>query len=367
MKWSRAVLASVVVVMPVVACGGSSDDGLNGPGVGVPIDDIPKKLGAVTCDLFKGCFGGLYEAFTLGEDCETTYETASRDELPKLKAAIDAGTVLYDGTKVDGCIAAIKAGGCQDNPDTPECDAVFQGTVETGGDCELGAECKSTNDYCLVGSSCPGKCAPREQAGGACKRSDDCAAGLTCSDDTNKCVKPAAIGAACGGGSEPDCGFGGFCIGSDDDAGKPGKCLASDEATSGKKGDDCYAEDKPLCGPDLRCALDYDTTAMAIVGKCAEPAESGGACALSIPSSCPAGEYCAVAPMTVTGTCTKSPVAGEDCITASGIEDHCGPDLRCDGGKCRARQNLGEACESDDVCYSGNCLDGGCAPGGGCG
>jgi hypothetical protein len=231
----------------------------------------------------------------------------------------------------------------------------------------MNAECAGSDTYCKSSGTCPGTCANREQAGTDCEYDDQCAMGLKCSKDTNKCFKPAKAGEACGGGgTAPDCGDNTFCVGSEDQGQVPGTCQFTDDAFSGKEGDDCYFGGKPLCTSDLRCIIQsVDPGTGTIVAKCGQVVASGAACKVAIPDVCPTDEYCNVPQNMLDGTCTAKPKSGEACVMAFDNQV-CAPGLRCDGGTCKPRQHLGAACVGDDVCYSGSCVNGGCASTGSC-
>jgi hypothetical protein len=353
-----------VALLPFVGCGGSSDD--DGGASSTSLDDLPALYAESTCKVVKGCLGPVYDLFLGGESCEDNYATAFNDELPRLKASIDAGLVEYDGTKVSRCLAEVEAAGCTTNDGPAVCNEVLTGSVEMGGDCELSAECAGTDSYCKVDSSCPGSCALKEQAGSDCKRDGDCADGLTCSDDTSKCVKPAAAGQACGGTVAPDCAFGTFCVGADEQASQAGTCKSTDEAFSAKAGEACFVDAAPLCEAGLSCLFEIDVAAQALKATCGESFASGAACQVGIPDPCPVDQFCKAATNSVDGTCTPRPGQGEPC-EAQFDSSVCATNLRCDGGTCKPRQHLGGTCSDDDVCYSNNCLNGGCAPGAGCG
>lgn len=361
----RWIGTGLSVSLLLSACGGDSDSGIQEKSV--PIDDVPKLYAGAVCKAFKACIGDLYEVFSGGENCESNYETAITDELPRIKQAIEAGKVKYDGKKVDACMAAIEAKGCSLTGEPAECVAALDGTVEVGGDCEMDAECKGGDTHCKVSGACPGKCAPKELAGSDCDGDDDCAAGLKCSETTSKCIAPAGGGEACeGGGTAPECEPGLFCLGSDDDQKKPGACKTIAEGFSGKTGDPCFFEGKPACTTDLRCIVQsFDAGTGKIVTACGAPFASGAACKIAIPDGCPSGEFCDVPQNQLDGTCKPRPGAGQPC--AKLFDDElCAAGTRCENGSCRALQHLGAQCTIDDVCYSGNCVNGGCAPAGSC-
>lgn len=356
---------SLSISLLLGACGGDSDSGISGSAV--PIEDVPKLYAGAVCKAYESCFGGMLQVFLGGESCQTNYETAIGDELPRIKQAIDGGTVVYDGKKVEACLSAIEKQGCSLEGEPAECTAAMDGTVEVGGDCQMDMECKGGDTHCKVAAACPGKCAKKELAGGGCDGDSDCAAGLKCSEATQKCIAPAAAGAACeGDGTAPECTPGYFCIGSNDEAKQPGTCKTFTEAFSGKSGDACFFDGKPACSSDLRCIVQsFDTTTTKIVTACGAPFASGAACKIAIPDGCPVDEYCKVPQNSIDGTCTPRPGAGQDCAKLF-EDDLCAAGTRCENGVCRALQHLGAQCAIDDVCYSGNCVNGGCAPAGSC-
>ncbi len=349
----------------LAACGGDSDSDIADSSV--PLADLPGLYAGAACKAAQSCYGALYAVFTAGEDCAKTYETAISDDLPRLEQGIEAGTVVYDGSKVKACLSAVEKSGCGLNGEPPECTAALDGTVEVGGDCQMNTECKGGDTLCKVEAACPGKCAKKGLAGADCERESDCTAALKCSKDTNKCVAPAAEGQACeGGGTAPECQPGLFCLGSDNDGKKPGSCKTLADGFSGKSGDACWFEGKPACTTDLRCVVEsIDFATGKIATKCGAGFASGAACKIAIPDGCPTGEYCKVAAKAIDGTCTPRPKAGEPCGKLFD-DDVCAADTRCEGGQCRPRQNLGGKCSTDEVCYSDNCASGGCAPSGAC-
>lgn len=370
MRLRHICLIAVSLGLGAAACGGSSDDGVS-TGKNVPIEDVPKLYAGAACNAYESCVSpALLKVYLNGESCDTNVETTIADELPRIKQGIADGKIVYDGTKVEACMAALEALGCSLDEEPAECVAAINGTVAVGGDCEMDAECLGPGTYCKVDASCPGKCANKELAGATCDRNDNCAAGLQCSEDTQKCFVPAKKGEACGGGgTAPDCGPGTFCIGSDDDGKKPGTCMDSAEAFSGKQGDACFFGGKPACSADLFCVVSgIDTTTGTLQTKCDVAFGAGAACKPAIPDACPADQYCKITTPPFDGTCTPKPAAGEPCGKGLGDDppNICAPNTRCDGGTCRPRQHLGGQCQEDAVCFSENCVSGGCAPAGGC-
>ncbi len=347
-----------------VACG-SSDDELGGSTQPLPFASLPASYAKAACDSARACWGDVFAILTGGESCEDNTETAISDELGRLDQAISSGKVKYDGTRAQACFDALVARGCSDDREPAACDAVLNGTVAVGGDCATRFECVGGDTYCKSDGSCPGKCAPRESAGGPCSANDDCASGLQCDRAVGRCFAPAGAGDRCGGGSEPECGAGLFCLGEDEDKSQPGNCRTIQEAFSGDSGERCLVA-TPLCKANLRCIVEgVDTATGSITARCGTPVSSGAACKIAVPDMCPADEYCAAPPDMLDGRCTKKPGAGAACVVR-GKDQICASGLRCDGGTCRARQRLGGSCQADAVCYSEHCRSGGCASGNAC-
>lgn len=117
----------------------------------------------------------------------------------------------------------------------------------------------------------------------------DCADGLTCSELSDLCIRPSAIGAACGEG----CESGAFC-------GSDGLCQAL-----GQLGEPCGER----CADGLACAID---------GRCAERGGDGAACdsddqcgelrACSLGAHGQVIEGACLAPQPEGGPCTWAPV-----------------------------------------------------------
>lgn len=348
------------------ACGGDSDG--NGGATAVPIDDVPALYADALCSAFESCFGVAFEILLPGEDCLANTKARIEDDFASLKEAIADGRAKYDGTKIKACADAIKAQGCDfGNPTPAVCTEAFDGTIAEGGACTRSSECQGADSYCKVDAACPGACAKRLPAGSDCADDSECAQGLNCSGTTNKCVKLAQLGQACGGPAE-GCGTGLLCLGEDEDAGTSGTCTAASDAFSLDEGEACFFDGKPFCKPELRCTLEFDVATTSLTAACAQPASAGAACTAAVPDPCPVQEYCLRgSPTSLDGTCTVKPSAGQPC--AADIGDSaviCAPGLRCDGGTCRPLQSLGASCVADAVCYSENCQGGTCSPENGC-
>lgn len=345
----------------IPACGGTAkDDADEGPSVS--LEELPAKYADAFCQTFTNCVGDLYGIYRPGEECVKDFTITVEEALATLPNAVDAGRVKYHGTKVQKCLDEMAAGGCDtlSQRASETCKAALEGTLEEGEDCSLDAECAG-EQYCKLGASCPGKCAPYEQAGGPCASNDNCVSGLKCGE-TGLCVAPSKQGEACEQG-EPKCTDGLMCLGQDSTQKTPGKCYSIEEALSGKEGDSCSI-DGHLCADGIACEI---TSLAPIGGTCVAKVGSGDACKAAFPDQCPADEYCALGPNPLMGgTCTSKPTAGEKCAMGLGGGQICTPYSRCDAGVCRDIAHAGEECNEDDTCYSGHCVDMACVTGSSC-
>ncbi len=375
MKPALKLVVGVAALALFVNCGSDDDDdnddgsggsgGSAGGGSEVAIDQVPSLYAAAACEAYERCAGVVFELVAPGEKCADRLEAELEGELPRFEEAVDRGTLVYDGTKLRACTEELGNKSCDEllERESDTCEAALQGTVAVGEDCSLSAECEGPA-YCKFGETCPGTCAELELAGEPCTQDGQCASGLVCSNETERCVVPAALGEPCKGG-EPDCAIGSFCTGATDDT--PGTCVEYDEAFSGAEGEDCALLGLELCRSGLVCGVESVTQSGAVT-KCVAKVGSGEDCVIAFPDQCPTDEYCRAAEGTFAGTCEPRPAAGEPCA-ANGISDSpdtCAPNTRCDGGTCRDFAALGESCESDEVCVSGHCQGGACVSASSC-
>jgi len=370
-----ALVLSIGVV--AAACGGSDfsnqqgDSGSAGnggggeasnPERGITVDELPGKYAAAFCEVFTGCVGDLWGIYRPGEQCIKDFQPAVSEAFAPLSDAIDAGRVKYDGTKVQSCLDDITGRDCAalSERQPASCKVAMAGTVKRGEDCTLDQECEG-DQYCKIGSSCPGTCAAYESAGGVCGSDDNCKSGLVCGDNGH-CVTPAKGGEACDEG-EPKCAAGFICLGQDAAAKKPGTCYAIAEALSGNEGDAC-SFDGHLCKGDLSCEI---TSIAPLGGKCVPKVAASAACHAALPDECPSDQYCVLGtnPL-LPGTCQPKPKAGEKCAKGLGDSLLCAPYARCDDGVCREIAHAGEDCTQNDTCYSSHCVDGACVTGNSC-
>jgi hypothetical protein len=362
-------LTALLPVALFVGCGGSSDftEGDDG-GDGVPLAELPAEFAAAQCTLFERCLEPIFHVFFSLEECGAFYTRAAEDSgLGDLEAAVEAGTVKYDGKKAAQCLDTLANRDCEDvNQRTIDvCEDALAGTVEAGGDCELDEECTGSL-ICEISDQCPGTCVDRYVAGDPCTENDECADGLICSNATMRCIAPASDGEACGGGVEPECEGGSLCTGEDNDNAEPGTCAPLDEIVENGVGEPCTPTVGGLCEEGLSCVVDSLTPTFT----CKPMPASGGDCGIGFPENCPNGEYCAISAAELAlgvfeGNCQPLPQVGEACAARPiPSQPACEAYARCDEptGMCLGIRGLGESCSSNALCYSGNCENGGCAP-----
>lgn len=358
----RLVVGSVISLALGIGCGSESDN----DGGSVRFEDVPSELAGAACQALEGCYGALYDLVLPGEDCEAQVREQLAEAVTALEDAIDADKARYSGDRMGDCLRQVRRAGCAfDGAFSSEaCLAALDGSVELGGDCQSTLECAG-DAFCRNGGTCPGECVATGAAGAVCDDDSECRAGLDCSPE-QRCYAPPKQGAACGGPAPEGCADGAFCIGAGDVT--SGECRAPDEVFTAESGDPCNILDGTLCGPGLSCTI-LDVEGSTIQAECAARVGAGAACTLAVPDQCPVNQYCAVTSAgTFSGTCKAKPTAGQPCAPGP-FEDsppQCAPNLRCESGTCSARQPLGAACVSDDICRSENCVRGQCALEGAC-
>ena len=343
------------------AAGGAGTGGA----AGVPLEELPARAATAFCTAFGNCLGELVDLWMGGEDCETLMTRTLEDEFGILSDAIEAGSVVYHPELVPACLQLWQGRSCEElnHRSIQECADAIEGTVAVNGECTMDMQCDGFH-ICKFDGQCPGTCTPRGSAGTRCTRDDECDDGLVCFSETGRCIAPRAETESCGGGVEPECVAGLVCIGQDEEEGTPGTCGPISEAFTGEVGD--------TCGPDgSSCQLGLSCTVVDVLLndqlqlECASPVGSGETCRIGFPKQCPPDELCDnLDSATLQGTCVALPGEGQPCAQRFDDDDyHCAPYTRCDlsTGNCRALQRLGATCSADDLCYSGNCVDGGCA------
>jgi hypothetical protein len=346
------------------ACG-NSEDGESTRGL--PLSELPAEYARAACTAYQGCVGEIAALFgTTLEDCVETQTIAIEEELGEIEAAVAAGRVKYACNNVDACLDDIAARDCAGllERESAACLAALDGTLDVGEDCSLNAECAG-EAYCDFAEQCPGTCKALEPGGGTCERDDQCASGLVCFDDTGRCVAPARSGESCEQG-EPVCAPGLLCLGANAANAAPGTCSTIEQAFTAELEEPCDLN-RVWCKPGTVCEV--QAVLPALEAECAAKVASGAACRVAAPDQCPDDEYCAVGALSLDGTCTPKPRAGQACAAPSYARETpsiCAAPLVCESGICRELGHLGETCDVDESCFSGTCRAGACVAGGSC-
>ena len=369
MSKPRFFPVSLILSGVVLACSSSngSNDGSSTGGNGdIAFEALPAKYAEAICAAYQNCLGPVFSLFLNGANCvDVTTKRLESGTFALIPQKIAAGTISYDGHKVQACLDAVSNLSCDGllKRDQPECLAALDGLVAQGGDCDLNEECKGSAICQSSYGNCPGTCVALLSAGQACVADSDCSDGLQCSSETKLCVKPAAAGDACEYGSPP-CGPGLLCLGKDDTNKTPGVCRNAIAALSAAAGAACDPAGT-LCSSGVSCVADVDLATVKLVWTCVKSGTypAGGACKPGFPDACATGNYCLTGTglASVNGTCTAIPSAKQACGTGLGAQ--CQPGAVCVAGLCQNFADNGVSCTGDDMCYSGYCgTTGGCQP-----
>ncbi|MET0794355.1 MAG: hypothetical protein ABW061_22725 [Polyangiaceae bacterium] len=366
----RRLSAILLVSALLAACGGSSSEFTAGGSIA--LDQLPDELARALCQAEQACSPFFYQVAFSNADCAGVLSAQlEQATFAQIRIAIDEKQVNYDGLKARSCVSAVASGGCAvlDNDLPTVCHEALSGTVASGGDCDIDAECSGLARCQISGGTCPGTCAPLASAGVACTRNDDCARGLTCSAVTSRCAAPAAEGEACQGGSAEQCAAGLLCIGNSEEKKLTGTCQSPAKALTKQAGESCSVDAGPWCAPGLACVVE---SASPVSYQCHTTAAPGGTCGIAIPSECPTGQYCPLALSDLllgklTANCVALPGSGEACGPAIAVT-RCAGDLVCDDTTapaqpvCIERRALGQSCSSDALCTSVHCVGNACVP-----
>jgi len=367
----RRVMAVLWLSSVFFACSGSSSSSSETP---IPLAQLPAELARSFCAAEQACNPFFYNVAFTNTDCAALVtQEFTQASYNDIQAAVNAGTIKYDGTLARTCANDIASGSCAvlDNLTPDSCQKALSGSAATGAACDIDQECVGVARCDTSGNVCPGKCAPRASEGVACAADGDCVLGAVCSKVTQKCVAPAMAGEDCGGGVAGNCASGLLCIGDDASSNKAGKCQTSTAALVGQAGDACDLQAGPWCADGLSCVV-QSVSAGKLSSKCQPIAPSGGSCGVGIPSACSKGEYCPLDFVDIlaakySANCAPLPGEGDACGPATALV-RCGQDLICDTTTakltpvCAKRRDLGQPCSDDSLCYSQHCASGACVP-----
>ena len=292
---SSFLLATVLVA---AACGGSSESDERNVSAKAPItiDDLPGTVARELCAGVATCCAGT--SFQEGACREQWLDEFEESFIE----SVHAGRIEYDGVLAAECVSkmAAQAAACDSIEDiSPECDAVFRGTLPPGSACTDTAECAPPEggwaDCDALGD---GKCAVFERAG----EGEPCL--WTCRDGSSECWSDDAA---------DDSPTLGYCERNDGLFCGDGVCQRVGEVGARCASDDGCGE-TAYCGEDLRCApLPADGEECSPFGFCAR------------------GLFCDLAPDGSNAVCRPRLDVGEACDES---RDVCAGDAYCDQGVC---------------------------------
>jgi hypothetical protein len=258
-------------------------------------------------------------------------------------AAVKAGKVKYDASAARTCFNAIADAPCDQTAEAhrvlpPACAQVLAGTVGSGGNCVMDAECKSQScniPICVV-TCCSGACVGDAP------------------------LVPAPVGSACGGSAGP-CVSDAFCdfTGTMTCTALYGSGMACQNDSECAFGLACAGSSAPVCKtlpivgepcPDGRCR-DDGTTCSSTTQTCVKVGLLGAACTTN--TDCSHFYTCGSA-----GACQATPIGGS-CTSDNGCFEsasYCALPT-AGSGTCAVPQANGDPCTNDRDCESDHCED----------
>jgi hypothetical protein len=344
-------LCLMLLLVGAVACGKIPDEASDGGGIdggGDDDDDAPDgslpdrcKANDLDFDEFLDCFvplecglfvDCLHIVPTL-EDCRTQLIEAGEFgvNIQRIKDSIAAGYMSFDPVAGQACIGGLAerlaAGVC--DLDLVECNAMFVGTVASGGACNQAEECAALGSRCDQPSSsgcqlqcCVGSCIDPIPVNGDCTGTSNCVPGAHCASVAGQqvCVT-GDVNTACTGNSGCDNDL--YCADM--------KCVA--RVAEGKA---CQSDS--VCAAGLVCV--GDSIGIMGTGSCEKANKKGDACDGRCGDSL---LFCNQPQAGMLGSCTEIPsTAGADCTLA----DNCAPPLSCRENVCEAPLAENATCTS---------------------
>lgn len=378
----RSTVAPFALFLPLLSlvaasCADGPSESTNPvPPPPVAVDDFMDTYVSTLCERASRCY---VVASHLDASCESGVRQAFGDDV---KAAVDAGRILYNKDAAGVCIAGLAQMDClaeQPSDATLEaCLSALSGTIAAGDPCFGTFECKEGVCPVVTGDTCPAVCPAVAKDGEACSLllgGPDCDAreGLRCSGGT--CVSPSAKGGACidnfacqsglvcvanlcvplrgdheGCSQDASCKPGFFCVAEGDEGGICEPRVAVGGACAKNVEERNAAFRHVQCMDGLVCkgaGVELDGTNIA--GACEEPVDEGGDCTVEpeglqvFATGCKDGLVCDA------GKCAKPPAAGApcgkhfECLTG---EAYCDPATIT----CKAPKANGEVCAIDKEC-----------------
>ncbi|MCE9577212.1 MAG: hypothetical protein K8W52_28955 [Deltaproteobacteria bacterium] len=307
---------------------------------GVPLDELDDAYTRARCEVWTRC--GYYDSL---ERCVAQPSEQARLVTPSLRAAVEAGVVIYDPIQAEECLRltadiVCNPGDLARRVPSVTCIGMFRSGRPVGAACAFQEECASRtcefNVGCDPGTCCAGVCAAVKGVGGigASCLENECGPTSFCYQET--CVPLLRQGMACA--SNNQCDFGLVCL----DTCQPPR--AAGEACE-------FTAHGWDCGGDVFC----DRTSL----RCDPFLPLGAACEPDHDRCAHAYAWCEP----TTSTCAPLPTRGQPCPSG-----RCGDDSWCaalppDGSICAAPVPDGAQCSWSGYCASGVCsLENVCVP-----
>jgi hypothetical protein len=312
--WFRAA-----TMVAGIACGCGSAGGGGGDGGGAGNGGGGDGGGGTSLQTFCARVQATLvarDAECLGEPMAASAALDNLDPCAAWTSAAVAGTMEFDATNADACLAALEALPC-----TGLVPSICLGVL--GGRLPPGATCNAGRDI-LVYSECAGDAQCMVGGTGTC-------------DGT--CVTRAADGNSCGEGQP--------CVLTDECDGRTGRC-----APLPREGETCGVTSLFPCAEGLYCSD-------AINGGTCQPRHASGTC--SNPDECVEPAVCNVSSLQPTSTCEAPPPPGAGCApgsTTCGNFMYCGSD-----DTCHPPSGIGQPCSDTGAgpyCIVGLCTGGIC-------
>ncbi len=243
-----------------------------------------------------------------------------------LIAALDAGSVRYDGQAAARCLEDQQTL-CEVRLEACPGAAVFVGTRAEGASCALDQECSAGLWCSFSGTTCPGTCQKHAALGDVTTEPSACATETVLQLDGGsfRCINRLGAGQPCDPQSGAICSEGLSC--------EERACVP-------------VAELGAACSATRRCRYGL----VCVADRCATFARRGEPCSRLFASN-PSTSPCQLGLACRGGRCGEAFRAGERCAEDPNL---CTPDSRCtsDTWVCTPRAAAGAACESDFDCLA---------------
>jgi hypothetical protein len=309
----------VVAKVCLPACLAASCGGSESPAFSQAALDACQQLHRATGEAEAACNGGMVADWQAYADQVAPCSTYARN--------VGDGSVRFEAAALAACLIEIQAAPCEAVSLSSTCEhtKVFVGQVADGAPCGDFSVC-GPSSYCPTPGCNPTCRRPPEGAalGESCA-SNYCATGGYCDPASRLCVTAVAAGGACRGNNGIPCvpGFDCFFTGTDANGDLIGTCAA--RVASGP------------CTRDHNCVSDQ----FCYQGTCKPLLRIGDPCG-DANIGCTGFSACDTA--SASPTCVHAGLLGEPCAPLADAPALCIGGAVCDGFRCVAPGQLGDAC-----------------------